>query len=75
METAFVLYESPFRILKLIEDLVEFDKDRYICIGREMTKIHEEYLRGSVEEIRAILSEKERQIGEFSIYVSGKKTH
>ncbi|MDR2786317.1 MAG: 16S rRNA (cytidine(1402)-2'-O)-methyltransferase [Treponema sp.] len=74
-DAAFVLYESPFRVLKLLEDLAEFDKERYICIGREMTKLHEEYLRGSVEKICEILTEKNRQMGEFSIYVSGKKSN
>lgn len=68
---AFVLYESPFRILKLLEDLAEFDSERYICVGREMTKVHEEYVRGGAAEIFAFFSGKERQIGEFSLYVSG----
>jgi 16S rRNA (cytidine1402-2'-O)-methyltransferase len=69
---AFVLYESPFRIVKLLQDLAEFDKGRYVCVGREMTKLHEEYLRGSVMEILAILSARLEQMGEFSIFVSGK---
>jgi 16S rRNA (cytidine1402-2'-O)-methyltransferase len=72
---AFVLYESPFRILKLMEDLAEIDGSRYVCIGREMTKIHEEYLRGSAGEIFALLSQKKEQIGEFSVFVSGKKSN
>jgi 16S rRNA (cytidine1402-2'-O)-methyltransferase len=72
MGAAFIIYESPFRVLKLLEDLAEFDKERYICVGREMTKVHEEYLRGPVEKIYGILAEKSRQMGEFSIYVSGK---
>jgi 16S rRNA (cytidine1402-2'-O)-methyltransferase len=71
---AFVLYESPFRVLKLLQDLAEFDGERYVCVGREMTKIHEEYLRGSAAEIAALLAEKAEQKGEFSVYVSGKKT-
>jgi 16S rRNA (cytidine1402-2'-O)-methyltransferase len=75
MDAAFVLYESPFRVLKLLEDLAEFDRERYICVGREMTKLHEEYLRGPVGRILGILAEKNRQIGEFSIYVSGKKSN
>ncbi|MDR1126883.1 MAG: 16S rRNA (cytidine(1402)-2'-O)-methyltransferase [Treponema sp.] len=69
---AFVLYESPFRIVKLLQDLAEFDKGRYVCVGREMTKLHEEYLRGSVMEILTILSARLEQMGEFSIFVSGK---
>jgi 16S rRNA (cytidine1402-2'-O)-methyltransferase len=74
LDAAFVLYESPFRVLKLLEDLAEFDSERYVCIGREMTKIHEEYIRGTAAEIYAILSQKSEQLGEFSLYVSGKKT-
>ncbi|MDR2072348.1 MAG: 16S rRNA (cytidine(1402)-2'-O)-methyltransferase [Spirochaetaceae bacterium] len=70
---AFVLYESPFRILKLLEELADLDKERYICVGREMTKIHEEYKRGSTTEIYAFFAKKERQIGEFALYVSGHK--
>jgi 16S rRNA (cytidine1402-2'-O)-methyltransferase len=72
-DAAFVLYESPFRILKLLEDLADLDGERYVCIGREMTKVHEEYLRGSAAQILAVLREKNGQIGEFSVFVSGKK--
>ena len=68
---AFVLYESPFRILKLLEDLADLDSERYICVGREMTKIHEEYKRGPATEILAFFAQKERQMGEFALYVSG----
>jgi len=74
---AFVLYESPYRILKLFEDLSDLDNSRYVCVGREMTKIHEEYLRGSVGEIGGILrnnAENNEIRGEFSIFVSGKKS-
>jgi 16S rRNA (cytidine1402-2'-O)-methyltransferase len=75
LDAAFVLYESPFRILKLLEDLVDLDKERYICVGREMTKVHEEYLRGSVAEVLLMLMEKNKQLGEFSLFVSGKKAY
>jgi 16S rRNA (cytidine1402-2'-O)-methyltransferase len=75
MDAALVLYESPFRILKLFEDLAEIDGSRYVCVGREMTKVHEEYLRGSAAEILAILIQKKEQIGEFSVYISRKKTN
>jgi 16S rRNA (cytidine1402-2'-O)-methyltransferase len=73
-ENALVVYESPFRVLKLLDDLADLDAERYICIGREMTKLHEEYLRGAVSEVRAELSGREKQLGEFAIYVSGKKS-
>ncbi|MDR2480816.1 MAG: 16S rRNA (cytidine(1402)-2'-O)-methyltransferase [Spirochaetaceae bacterium] len=69
---AFVIYESPFRILKLFSDLTDLDSKRYVCTGREMTKFHEEYLRGSVIEVFNALSQKESR-GEYAIYVSGNK--
>jgi len=73
MDAACVIYESPFRVLKLMGDIAEIDSERYVCLGREMTKMHEEYLRGSAAEILGILNEKKEQIGEFSLYISGIK--
>jgi 16S rRNA (cytidine1402-2'-O)-methyltransferase len=73
LDAAFVVYESPFRILKLLEDLAGLDSERYVCVGREMTKMHEEYLRGSAAEVWKNIAEKTKQLGEFSVYVSGKK--
>ncbi|MDR1786937.1 MAG: 16S rRNA (cytidine(1402)-2'-O)-methyltransferase [Treponema sp.] len=75
--SAFVLYESPFRILNLLACLADIDSERYLCVGREMTKLHEEYLRGSVQEVNTLLTKSEKSSiikGEFSVYVSGKKT-
>ena len=47
-----ILYESPHRIMKTVEQMMEvFGKERKICIAREISKIHEEYKRGSIEEI------------------------
>jgi 16S rRNA (cytidine1402-2'-O)-methyltransferase len=74
MKAAVVLYESPFRIIKLLEDIVEIDKVRYICIGREMTKVHEEYIRGTAEDVLARLAGKNETIGEFSVYISGNSS-
>jgi len=73
MKAAIVLYESPFRILKLLEDIAEIDKERYICVGREMTKVHEEYIRGTAAEVLTLCSAKDVLIGEFSVFISGNK--
>jgi 16S rRNA (cytidine1402-2'-O)-methyltransferase len=75
LDAACVIYESPFRILKLLGDIVEVDSERYICLGREMTKIHEEYLRGTAIEIFNILLKKKEQIGEFSVFISGNNSN
>ncbi len=68
-----ILYESPFRILKLLEDLAELSCEREIFLGREMTKIHEEFIRGTAEHIIGILEERIAQKGEFTLLVSEQK--
>jgi len=75
MDAAIVLYESPFRILKLLADIAEIDGSRYICIGREMTKVHEEFIRGAADGIFAVFSQKKEHIGEFSVFISGNKSN
>lgn len=71
-EEAFVLYESPFRIEKLMGELAELEPDRSALIGREMTKIHEQYIEGSTERLLEMLGKEVTIKGEFAILVSGK---
>ena len=72
MQTGFVLYESPFRIVKLLQDIADIDSKRQIVVGRELTKLHEEILSGSVSDILYILQERQSIKGEFSVFISGK---
>jgi 16S rRNA (cytidine1402-2'-O)-methyltransferase len=63
-----IVYESPYRIRKLIEAIKEVFPDRPVIIGREMTKRFEEYITGTATEIferRESITEK----GEFSIAI------
>lgn len=70
----FVLYESPYRIIKLIEDLKELAPDRKILIGREITKKFEEFLSGTPDEVLAELSSRSNLKGEFAVLVGiGRK--
>ncbi|MEB3340358.1 16S rRNA (cytidine(1402)-2'-O)-methyltransferase [Okeania sp.] len=66
-----ILYESPYRLLQTLEDLAEMlGKDRKIVLARELTKLHEEFWRGSVEE--AIIHYQNYQPkGEFTIVIAG----
>lgn len=67
-----IFYESPHRIMKTLESLKKFldGTNKKVCIARELTKIHEEVLFGSPEELEAKLNEnKEKQRGEFVIIV------
>ncbi len=75
LQTSFVVYESPFRIMKLLDELSNVMEDAQIFIGREMTKIHEEYITGTIEEIRQKLADGKTR-GEFVVIVHppGKKT-
>ena len=50
-ETA-ILFESPQRLVRLLEDLeARCGPDRRLCVARELTKIHEEFVRGSMREV------------------------
>lgn len=74
LEETFVLYESPHRLLKTLEQLAEScGNDRQVCVSRELTKIHEENRRGSVEEVLRYYSDKTIK-GEIVIVVAGKTT-
>jgi 16S rRNA (cytidine1402-2'-O)-methyltransferase len=68
-----LLFESPHRILKLLEDLRLLAPERRILLGREMTKLHEEFLEGTADQLLTELSQRARMIGEFTLYVHPDK--
>ena len=69
-ETATVLaYESPHRILESLQDMAAILEDRPIAVARELTKVHEEFLRGSAAEILAELSRRDSVKGELTIVI------
>ncbi|MEM5947073.1 16S rRNA (cytidine(1402)-2'-O)-methyltransferase [Spirochaetia bacterium 38H-sp] len=70
---AFVLYESPHRIIAMLEELAELDPVRELVIGRELTKMHEEVLRGKAGELAELLKKDNSVRGEFSLLVFTKK--
>ncbi len=72
-EEPFLLYESPFRIVKLMEDLADICPERPVLIGREMTKVYEEYIDGDCKSVFEELKERAKILGEFSLLVGGKK--
>lgn len=65
-----VFFESPHRVVKSLEDILEVLGDRPACVARELTKLHEEFIRGTVSEIlRAIGGKTVR--GEIVLVVAG----
>ena len=68
-----VFYESPYKLLKTLNDFMEFfGAERPISVSRELTKLYEETVRGSVEEVLEHYKEKPPK-GEIVIVVGGKK--
>lgn len=65
-----VFYEAPHRIRALLEELRSVLGDRQGAVAREMTKVHEEILRGSLSELELLL-DGERVRGEFTVMVEG----
>jgi 16S rRNA (cytidine1402-2'-O)-methyltransferase len=70
---AFVLYESPYRIVKLLTDIADIDSDRRVVVGRELTKLHEEIVDGTAKEVQENFASRTKILGEFAIFVSGTK--
>lgn len=68
---AFVLYESPFRIVKLLTDIADIEGNRRVVVGRELTKLHEEILDGTSVELRDELASRPSIKGEFAVFIAG----
>ncbi len=67
-----VLYESPYRIVKLIDDALAVFGDRPAALARELTKIHEEVVRGRLTDLKAFLEGRGTQpVGECCLVVAG----
>ncbi len=68
-----VFYESPYRVVKTLEQLVEvFGPERRASVAREISKLHEEVVRGTLAELSTHFAEHAPR-GEFVIVVAGKK--
>lgn len=68
-----IFYESPHKLLKTLSQFVEyFGAERLISVSREISKLHEETIRGSAEEVLKYYENKPPK-GEIVIVVSGKK--
>lgn len=72
LEHTLVFYESPHRIGKTLQAILEVLGDRDICLAREISKKFEQFLRGPVSEILAII-EKKPPKGEIVLVVAGRK--
>jgi 16S rRNA (cytidine1402-2'-O)-methyltransferase len=65
-----VFYEAPYRIVATLKNIQKVLGDRRVVVARELTKLHEEFIRGGLSKIIMELSERELK-GEFTVVVEG----
>ena len=68
-----IFYESPLRVKNLMQELLEVFGDRKACLAREITKIYEEAIRGTITEILKIIETRSSVKGEIVLVVEGYK--
>ena len=64
-----IFYETPHRILEALEDVAAVMGARPVVVARELTKLHEEFLRGTAEEVRAELASRPSVKGEITLLI------
>jgi 16S rRNA (cytidine1402-2'-O)-methyltransferase len=69
-----IFYETPHRILEALDDISAVMGARPVAVARELTKIHEEFLRGTAAEIRATLGARPSVKGEFTVLIGKAET-
>jgi 16S rRNA (cytidine1402-2'-O)-methyltransferase len=69
-----IFYESPKRILPLMEEIISCMGDRNAILAREMTKLHEEFVRGTLSQILKTVRARSVFKGECTLLVAGDKT-
>jgi 16S rRNA (cytidine1402-2'-O)-methyltransferase len=73
LPNTFVLYESPHRLKKCLDQLIEHcGEDRMACVCREISKMHEDVKRAPLSELKAHYAPVEKVKGEIVIVVAGK---
>jgi 16S rRNA (cytidine1402-2'-O)-methyltransferase len=70
-ECTLVFYDAPHRILDTLADVQAVYGDRPVVVARELTKLHEEFLRGTADEVRAQLAARPSVKGEIT-FIIGK---
>ena len=67
-----IFYESPFRLVRTLQDFSEhFGSERKASVSREITKLHEETVRGTLAELLSVFSERSQIKGEIVMVIEG----
>lgn len=70
LDETIVFYESPYRILKTLEKMATIMPSRYTVIARELTKMHEEFARGTMQELYEDFKKRTKILGEFVVILA-----
>jgi 16S rRNA (cytidine1402-2'-O)-methyltransferase len=68
-ESVHVFYESPHRVVETLADVDSSMGDPEVVVARELTKLHEEFLRGRASAVRATLESRDAVRGEFTLVI------
>ena len=69
-----ILYEAPHRLVTTLKDLAKvFGQERALVLGRELTKIHEEFWRGDLKDAIALYTEQSHPLGEYTLVIAGSQ--
>lgn len=66
-----VIYEAPHRLRACLDDLLAVLGDREACLARELTKIHEQWLRGALSTLKARYASQDEPRGEYTLVIAG----
>lgn len=74
LEYTFVMYESPYRVVKTLEQIIDQGGgDRRMSLSREISKLYEENIYGTVSEVLDQVQSRSQLKGEFVLCIEGNK--
>ncbi len=71
-ERTVIFYESPYRIIKTLQELLDYGGDRNVVVTRELTKVYEQFIRGTVSDA-LVYFETKKPKGEFTVLIEGRR--
>lgn len=66
-----IFFESPRRLVSSLNDLADVLPERAVVVARELTKLHEEFVRGTATEISAVFTKRKKILGEITLLIGG----
>ena len=75
LEKTIAVYESPFRVVELLSEALEiFGPGAQACVVRELSKLHEEWVKGNLEKVHSEFASRKDILGEFVVMLNAQNT-